>query len=171
MTVPAVAPSSVVVTDANILINLFHIGRLALLGELPPLRFMVPQEVVNEITRPEQRSAVEEAIRSGWIVVTSLTALPAVQLFATLTGVMGRGEAACLSLAHTDGHMIASDERKKFRREAERLIGQARIMTTADILVAGIRAGRLTVADADVAKAVLAQNRFQLPFASFADVL
>lgn len=55
MTVSAVAPSSVVVTDANILINLFHIGRLALLGELPPLRFMVPQEVCVEVAihRPD----------------------------------------------------------------------------------------------------------------------
>ena len=36
----------VVVTDANILINLIHIGRLSILGSLPQFEFVVPDEVV-----------------------------------------------------------------------------------------------------------------------------
>jgi len=38
----------VVITDTNILINLTHIGRLDLLGKLPPYSFVVPEEVVKK---------------------------------------------------------------------------------------------------------------------------
>jgi hypothetical protein len=44
----------VVVTDTNILINLIHIGRLDLLGKLPPYSFVVSEEVVNEVREPAQ---------------------------------------------------------------------------------------------------------------------
>jgi predicted nucleic acid-binding protein len=39
----------IVVTDTNILINLAQIGRLDLLGKLPPYLFVVPEEVVKEV--------------------------------------------------------------------------------------------------------------------------
>jgi hypothetical protein len=45
---PGSSPVRVVVTDANILINLIHVGRLDLLGKLPPYSFVVPEEVVKE---------------------------------------------------------------------------------------------------------------------------
>ena len=41
--------SRVVITDANILINLIHIGQLPLLGSLVEFDFVVPDEVVAEI--------------------------------------------------------------------------------------------------------------------------
>lgn len=52
-------PISVVVTDANVLINFCHIGQLPLLGALTPYRFFVPQEVINEITDSAQQAEVE----------------------------------------------------------------------------------------------------------------
>ena len=49
----------VVITDANVLINLIHIEQLSLLGALEPYKFRVPLEVVKEISEPDQRAAVD----------------------------------------------------------------------------------------------------------------
>jgi hypothetical protein len=54
---------------------------------------------------------------------------------------------------------------------AIRLLGAARIITTVDIFLLSIRAGLLTVEEADAAKAVLAANRFTVVFGSFAELL
>ena len=92
-------------------------------------------------------------------------------LFANLRDLMGRGEAACLALAATTGCHLASDEKKRFRRKAIELIGEGRIVRTEALLLAAIRCGRRTVAQADEYKAVLAANRYAMPFATFADLL
>jgi len=55
--VAAGIPTRIVVTDANIIINLIHAGRLGLMGALPPYEFVVPEDVVSEITDPDQRQA------------------------------------------------------------------------------------------------------------------
>ena len=59
------AETLVVVTDANVLINLIRIGQLPLLGQLDGYRFLVPTEVANEITEPDQREALSEALAGG----------------------------------------------------------------------------------------------------------
>jgi len=55
----------VVVTDANIIINLPHINSLGLLGIMPGYEFAVPDEVVREVTEPGQRQALQNTIDSG----------------------------------------------------------------------------------------------------------
>lgn len=90
-------PTIIVITDANIIINLFHIGQLSLFGSLPPYRFRVPSDVVVEILDPAQQIAVRNCIEAGLleeIVVDTMVALP---LFAESRSIMGRGEAACLA--------------------------------------------------------------------------
>lgn len=57
----------VVVTDANILINLIHIGRLSILGSLAQFEFVVPDEVVVEILDEEQSRALQAAIDANHI--------------------------------------------------------------------------------------------------------
>ena len=84
---------------------------------------------------------------------------------------MGRGEAACLSLAVTMNCHIASDEKKRFRRRAVELIGEARILRTESILLVAIRQGRISVSEADGFKATLEANRYSMPFRSFSDLL
>ncbi len=49
-----VAPVHVVVTDANVLINLIHVGCLGLLEAIPSFTFPVPNHVVEEVTCPDQ---------------------------------------------------------------------------------------------------------------------
>ena len=78
---PAPAVTTVVITDTNVLINFLHIGQLALLGELPAYRFQLPTEVLQELTGPEQRAAVDNAIHRSIFIAPELAALaPAVRL-------------------------------------------------------------------------------------------
>lgn len=169
MSTPAV--TTVVITDTNVLINFLHIGQLALLAELSAYRFQLPPEVLQELTDPGQKASVDNAIAVGQLDLLVIDELDALALFGDLRDLMGRGEAACLALAATVGCHIASDEKKRFRRKAIELIGEARILGTEDLLLEAIRYGRITVAQADGYKVVLAENRYTMPFASFAERL
>jgi predicted nucleic acid-binding protein len=167
---PTIA-ETVVVTDANVLINLIRIGQLPLLGQLDGYRFLVPAEVVNEITEPDQREALSWALTEGHLEQVVVDTMESLQLFAELRDVMGMGEAACLALAATRGCHIASDEKKRFRRRAVELIGEQRIVRTEGILLTAIRQERISVAEADGFKAVLAANRYAMSFGSFSELL
>lgn len=166
---PAPAATTVVITDANVLINFVHIGQVALLGDLPTYRFQLPAEVLHELIDDDQRAQIEAAIAAHQLDLMVIEALDTLTLFGELRDLMGRGEAACLAVAATTGCHLASDEKKRFRRKAVELIGEARIVRTEDLLVEAIRCGKRTVAQADEYKAILAANRYAMPFSSFAD--
>ncbi len=167
----ATAATTAVITDANVLINFVHIGQVALLGELPAYRFQLPTEVLNELTDGDQRAQIEAGIAARQLELMVIEALDALTLFGDLRELMGRGEAACLAVAATTGCHLASDEKKRFRRTAIELIGEARIVRTEDLLVEAIRCGKRTVVQADEYKQILAANRYVMPFSSFTDRL
>ena len=158
-------------TDSNILINLAHISRLDLLGKLPPFSFVVPEEVIKEITDQGQAGPVQEAIASAVLQEVQLSSIAELQIYARLVRTLGSGEAACLALAECRNWLIASDERKSFYREAVVRLGQKRILNTAGILLTAIRLGVLSVEEADQAKVFLQQRRFIMKFDSFRDLL
>lgn len=154
-------------SDANVLINLMHAGRLDLCGSLPGLEFVVPDHVREEITVPEHREALDDAVAEGLFQVAAITEPKDITLFADLTLHLGRGEAACLVLAVRNGWTVASDEKRRFRRETVARIGEARLIGTADLYILAIRAGVLTIDEGDADKAVLEERRFRMPFRSF----
>jgi predicted nucleic acid-binding protein len=162
---------SVVVTDANIVINLLHVNRIDLLGKLHPYSFVVPEEVILEIRDPSQSAALQVALGNGLLVEVRLAELPELKLYTELLKTLGSGEAACLALAESRGWLIASDERKVFLREATKRIGPSRILNTAGLFVKAIKLGLLTVAEADADKKTLEQHRFTMKFTSFKDVI
>ncbi len=161
----------IVVTDANILINLIHAQVLDLLGRLDGYEFVVVDQVEAEITRPEQMDILRKAIEAGWLRREVISAIEGLSIFADLVRVMGRGEAACLALAQTQNWYVASDEKKVFRREALARLGQGRILTTAGLIVLAIRANLLTVEQADQIKLILETRRFRMAFDSFRDII
>jgi predicted nucleic acid-binding protein len=170
--VPPRDPTRVVVADANALINLIHAGRLSLLGALAEYEFVVPENVVGEITNPAQYQALQTALAAGNLREEAITDSRELALYGELRQVMGRGEAACLALAESRGWFLASsDEKRRFRRETDARLGPGRVVTTPGLLILGIRAGALTVDEADQAKSTLARHRFRMPFGSFRDVL
>ena len=159
------------VTDSNVLINLAHINRLDLLEQLPPFSFVVPQEVIKEITDVAQSELVQGAINAGSLREVQLDSIPELRTYAQLVRTLGSGEAACLTLAESRGWLIASDEKRKFYREAMVRLGQDRIINTAGILLKAIRLNVLSVDEADGAKILLEQRRFTMKFTSFRDLL
>jgi len=74
-------------------------------------------------------------------------------------------------MAESRGWMVASDERRAFRRTAIDGLGEQRLLTTPELIVRAIRAGLATVAEADQWKHVLEQKRFKLRFGSFGELL
>jgi predicted nucleic acid-binding protein len=164
------ASKKVVVTDANVLINLLQVERIDLCARLPGLEFVVPDHVCDEIQRPALREQLLAGVDRGVLAVERLSELASLKLFAELAENLGRGESACLAIAIERGWMLASDEKRRFRREAEDRIGRDRLLGTADLYVLAIRAGILTVEEADVDKAILEQRRFRMNIASFAEL-
>jgi predicted nucleic acid-binding protein len=165
------APTRIVVTDANVIINLNHAGHLDLLGALPRYEFVVPEDVVSEVSDPIQRDALEAAINAGHVRRETITAPAELARYAQLRQVVGKGEAACLALAESRGWLIASDEKRRFRREVLAGLGGGRLVTTPGLFVLAIRSGALSVDEADQAKAILERHRFRMAFKSFRDVL
>ena len=87
-------------------------------------------------------------------------------MFTELIAHIGRGEAACIAIAAKEGWYIASDEKKRFLREAEARVGVGHVITTVNVFVLAIKAGLLTVEGADTDKLTLEGRRFKLSFAS-----
>jgi len=74
-------------------------------------------------------------------------------------------------LAVRHGWAVASDERRRFRREALARIGPDRIIGTADLFIRAIRAGLLTVEEADADRRILESRRCMMKFDSFREAL
>lgn len=162
---------TVVVTDANILINFMRAERLSLFGALTSFEFVLPAEVVAEITDPVQQEQLEAALTRGELRTIVLEDISELTTYAELRRMMGKGEAACLALAEARGWIVASDEKKRFRREVRARLGEGRLVTTAGLFVLAIRAGLLSVEEADQAKAMLERHRFRMKFQSFRELV
>ncbi len=165
------APRKVIVTDANVLINFLNVGRLDLLTELPGFAFVIPDNVDAEILREDQRQVLARCYDEGTLQRQALIDIEAIGVFADLSLVMGKGEAACIALARQMGWLVGSDEKGVVRRKAVELVGPGRLVTTPGIMVLAIKAGVLDVDEADRLKGALAKRRFMMNFDSFRDVL
>ena len=161
----------VVVADANILINWMHVRRLDLLTQLPGLSFAIPDHVYEEILYPEQKRQLERALDSEKLRRVSIENPQDIVLFTRLIDHLGRGEAACLVLASRNGWLLASDEKRRFRREAIQRLGENRLLSTVDLFLRAIRSGVMSVEEADSCKRVLEERRFKMSFRSFRERL
>ena len=123
----AVERTRVVVTDANVLINLIHVGRLDLLGSLSAYEFVVPPEVEAEVSIPEQAQALDHAFDAGHIERLAFSGTAELEIYAELSSLIGKGEAACLAMAEVQGWTIASDERRRFLRFAKERLGPGEV--------------------------------------------
>jgi predicted nucleic acid-binding protein len=169
--VPDTSTRRTVAVDANIVINLIHAARLSLFGAIPGYDFVAPEEVVAEIIDTSQREQLDRAIADGRLRMETITDPDDLVEYAELRRSLGKGEAACLVLAKRNGWLIASDEKGRFQRVAISTLGAGHIVNTAGLFVMAIRAGLISVEDADAAKSLLERRRFRMPFASFRDVI
>lgn len=91
--------------------------------------------------------------------------------YAELRRVLGDGEAASLAIAEARGWIVACDEKRRFRREAEARLGAARIVNTPGLIVAAIVENLISVAEADTFKERLVERRFRIAVDSFATLV
>ena len=164
-------PPRTAAIDASVLINFLRLERLDILAAIAEVDFVVPEQVAAEITDPRQARTLAQAVRDGRLRCERSTDPDELTAYADLRRFMGRGEAACLSMAERRGWLAAVDERGGFRRTAGQRIGEDRILNTPGILVLAIRGGVLSVNEADVLKARLENLRYRMKFRSFRDVL
>lgn len=157
--------------DTSVLINLANVDRMDLLTAFPDLGFCSPAEVLEEITYPRQRSLARRALQCGDLREIPLVEPVDLVLYAELLRIMGSGEAACLALAARRDALVACDEKRVFRREAESRLGPGRILDTPGLLLLALRRGVLTVAEADDLKHRLEGQRFRMTFESFGELL
>ena len=66
---------TIIVTDANVLINLMHVTRLDMCARLPGYEFVVPDHVREEITDATQRPVVDGAVARGAFRLEAITGL------------------------------------------------------------------------------------------------
>ena len=157
-----------ILLDTSVLLNFVNIGRLELLGQLDTPIVLFDQ-VLDEIKRPRQREAVEDAMAAGLLDLQSIRNPVEVALFADLraAGRLGAGECAVLAVALTR-NWIAGLQDRRARLEGQRRRKGLVIYQTEDLVLALIRAGHLTVEQADGFLAEWAtQHRFRSRFTSF----
>jgi len=157
--------------DSSVLINFLALDRLDLLAASSRLQLVVPAEVIGEVHRKAQVRRLKHGIDRGLVRRVVLQGTEEIAVYQSLLEIIEPGEAACLSLAHHRGWLIACDEKRAFRREAKRLLSEDRLLTTASALLLAIRDGKLTVEEADRLKTKLEEHRFRMKIASFRDLL
>ena len=157
--------------DTCILINFALVDRIDLLTTLTEFKLCIPEDVWAEIERPDLRQIIEQHLSSGQLQLVRLDAPDELALFAIYSKVLGKGESACLAIAENRGWAIATDESKD--RKWRRTIADKKfqIINTQTLILRSIKAGRITVQEADAIKATLELNRFRLSINSFADLL
>ncbi len=160
-----------VVCDTCILVNFARISRLDLLVEHPEYRFVVPEQVLDEMKEPIQRASVDAALANGGLELVASTDIAEIAQAVALRRYMDRGEAVAFAVTSIRGWIIATDEGRRTRRMILQELGAKRLLTTPAILLACIRAGMLDVVDADVIKQELEKHRFRMAFRSFAELL
>jgi predicted nucleic acid-binding protein len=158
-------------SDSSTLINFLRVGRRDLLTGLP-YRLLVVDVVRQEIRERHQSDQLEEGIALGEFAEVALTDIPDLQAAAALVGQgLGAGESFSIVAAHKLGAILGIDDRTA-RNVALRQYPALVCTTTQDLVLANIRHGTLTVAEADALKELWrAHHRFALKLASFADLM
>lgn len=157
----------IVIVDSSVLINFLLLEHLDWLEQLPGHEFHVSEHVIAEVTQPPQAALLKRSIDAGRIRVATITETAEMTLYVELRARLGDGESASLAIAASRGWKIASDERGRFRREADARLGPDRVIGTMELFVAAIRAELMTVDEADIAKNRLGQNRFHMSVETF----
>jgi len=160
-----------VIADTCIPINFILAERFDLLCRHQDYRIITTQHTRAEIMDGAQREELDRAIQMDEIGEIQITDPDELATFAACRAVLGKGEAAAIAVAERRGWVIATDEKKRARREIERRLGTGRLLTTPGIILKCILNGTLTVPEADAIKTKLAANRFTMSFASFAGLL
>jgi predicted nucleic acid-binding protein len=160
-----------VVTDSSFLINFLVVDRMDILRRLPQFRFHVVNHVRAEIRYESQRARLHAATESGAVTEIEITDPAEIPLYEEFRSFLGDGESASLAVAVSRGWVIAADEKGRFRRELFSRLGEDHLLDTLGALLTAIRAGIITVAQAEGLRIQLEEHRFQLDPTPFDELL
>lgn len=163
----------VVLADTEIfLANLVHAKLVTSPSLVAGLEFIIPEEALATISRPDHRAFIKTALAEGPMQSVRLEELAGLIDRGQLCECASKAEATCLALVSLNPDwLLASDQRGAFRRILLERIDHARVLTTPRFILHLVRTGALTVEAADAAKAVLEARRFRMAFRSFRDLL
>ncbi|WP_165074790.1 hypothetical protein [Paludisphaera rhizosphaerae] len=165
-----------VVIDTSTLINFLRIGRVDLLAGLAAYRFVVTDDVRAEIlsSYPVQYANLDLALKAGQLHVVSLVDPAELAAFAAMQAlrVLGDGECSAIAAAQARGLPLAMDDGTARKKTAAQY-PTIKLLDTVGLVVEAIRAGLLTVAEADAIKLDWHDNhQFKKPkLLSFGDLL
>ena len=166
------SPSTVVVTDASVLVNFLRIDRMDLIAGHSH-EFTVTDHVADEVSDryPDQQQRFASAVDAGALSQQSVTRPEEIALFGTLSASerLGAGECSAIAVAIHRRHILAIDDRRATiqARRADRTL---RFLTTRDLVVSMIGEGLLDIVEADSIKDEwAARHRFRLRLESFRD--
>jgi predicted nucleic acid-binding protein len=149
-----------VIADTSFLVNFLTLDRMYILRGLQAYIFYAPNHVVAEVEYAEQRERLSAALTEGTVTELEITDPAEIALYDELRRFLGDGEAACLAVAATRRWVIATDEKRRLRREIFERLGEEYLLNTPGAIVAALRAGLLTVPEAEVIRGELARHRF-----------
>lgn len=168
------------IADTSVLINFLHIDQMRLIGRHQP-PCAVTQHVIGEVTNfyPEQQERLNAALADRHLVeIISVDDPDEVEMFGRLqkpSGRLGIGESSAIAVAIKRGYALAMDDKRAVRDAIElaKTAGATlEVWRTQDIVVRLIRAGHLSVEQADVhLVAWRTQHRFHLPIGSFSELV
>lgn len=164
-----------VILDTSVLINFLAVDHMDLLARHPGYRFLITEHVRGEVTAhySDQVERLNAALTTNALEETRVEAVEELALFAQLTQNrrLGLGECAAIAAAVHRGHVLAIDD-KVARRAALTLSQSLPVIDTQALMVSLIRAGVLSVEDADAIKTDWETNHsFALKVRSFEDIL
>lgn len=151
-----------VVADSSFLINFLVLDQMDLLGRLTKFRFHVLNHVRAEIRHDDQRARLQAAAQSGVVIEIEITEPSEILMYDEFRQFLGDGESASLAVAVSRRWVIAADEKGRFRRELFGRLGENYLLDTAGALVTAIKAGVISAEQADVLRAQLRENRFEM---------
>jgi len=133
--------------DTNVIIDLIALECLVEVLGTPSIRFHATENVLAEVTYPDEKRAVEYVLAYGLLNKVKLTEIKVLLHYAELKQVLGDGEAATLAVTSHEKAFMASNEKGRFAKEAETLLGSDHIYGTADLLVEAILQQRLSLVE------------------------
>ena len=151
-----------VVVDSSFLINFLVVDRMDILGRLVQFGFHMVNHVRAEVRYEEQRARLETAIDGGVITEIEITEPDELRLYDEFRRYLGDGESASLAVAVSRRWVMAADEKGRFRREVFTRLGEDYLLNTLGALLTAIRAGAITVEEAEGLRARLRENRFEM---------
>lgn len=159
------------VADTSFLVNFLMLDRMDILRGLQAYAFHVSNHVVAEVEYEDQHERLAAAIHEGILTELEIIEMPEIVLYSELRQFLGDGESACLAIAASRRWMIATDEKRRLRREVLQRLGQEYLLTTPTAIVGAIQAGLLTISEANGIRDELGKRRFIMDAPAFEDLL